>query len=225
MKYIVTFLITIIAIASKAESSLDFQIKTLSGWREAGKYRIQYPVLTQSSYASQHEKKINLLLRKQLKDDYHCLGDPPKMRDMFFFTSIQLTHVSHSLLSLKLYYDNYCGGPHPNKGVSYYIFDLKTPRLVDLEDEAVNKKKLIDFLYKTFLKQVPKNYLQACRPVLSAESKDYLYPMFLLEKGKIIVRQDYPFVTKACEFDIRVPCKKMTSFFKRNGFISQYCTC
>lgn len=223
MKYLITFLISILSMMVNAKPALEIKIKTQSGWDAQGQYRLQHPVLTRSSYGSQQRKKFNALLKKSLMDNYHCAIDPPKMKEMYFFTQIEIAYLSSALLSLKLFYNSYCGGPHPNKGFSYFIFDLKTPRLVKFEESVLNKYKFSDFLYKQFLKQQPKNYLRPCRTVLNRQSKDEIYPMFLLEKGKITVRQDYPFVTKACEFDITITCHQMRSFLNPTSLISRYC--
>ncbi len=168
-------------------------------------------------------KKINALLYKILIKDRLCDIDPPKKKQMWSNSHVEIDVISNHLLGFTVNMDSYCGGPYPDAASLFYMIDLKQGRVLDFTKSLNNQKAFKQYLAKTFHQQIPKNVSEDCLSLYSLDELQRSYYSYGLAKGSIKVRLDYPHVSRACEYEIKLACQDLVSFVKPKSPIARFC--
>lgn len=198
-------------------------IKTLNGNDLNGQYNLQYPEVL-DTLAPKLKRKINTLFKQLFIKDRMCGADKNKANQMKVDTTIKISYLTNALLSLKLNYDSYCGGPYPDSGTQFYIFNLKKAEQLKLSNEMKDKKAFESLVIKAFLAKRNNNQVKDCEHLYTVnELSQYMPPQFLLNDGFITARLDFPHVARACEYDVRLNCRELVGFLKKRSLMNVYC--
>ena len=134
-----------------------------------------------------------------------------KVENKFIFANKSVVSVSTSL-------DSYCvGSPYPNNDFFYTTYDIKTGDNLDV------KLLLASFdenVVNLFLKYRAKDSSE--NPELEADCADSYTTLRLLEtefsfaisEHSIILRPNYPHVSKACEIDSTIPLIELVEYIQ-----------
>lgn len=194
-------------------------IKTTSGQDDRGEFRLEYIVLN-----NQANQKINHKLFEDLVSDKQCLPDASQKNKMHYRSKIEIKTVNQALLSFVSSDDSYCGGPYPDAGLQFSTYDIKHVKKINLMDEIKDGDQFKKYLAKQFQNQPTASIPEDCKQVLNTEDLLNTDFQFFIDNQTIIIRQDYPHVTRACEFNVTFHCRDIEPFLKNESILSSYCS-
>lgn len=125
------------------------------------------------------------------------------------------------LLVLRETYSNYCGGAHPNGGISGYMsWDLTADRPFDVWKWIKGTDQPMHIVSKRLLRILASRYGRrnevgenSCANALDGETYFYMYP----STAGMVFSPSLPRVIQACAEDIEIPWPKMRPFLTPTG--------
>ena len=118
-------------------------------------------------------------------------------------------------------YSNYCGGAHPNAGISsYQIWDLVKDRPVEMQkwikgngnDTAINSERLLKLLAARYSRRNEKGN-SSCADALDGSKYYFMYPT----SAGMVFSPSLSHGRQACAEDIEIPWVKMQPFLTAFG--------
>ena len=135
-------------------------------------------------------------------------------------TTADTLHVNSSIMGVKVNTFAYTGGAHPMSNVSFYTFDRKTGRSLNLPDLVTDTTALLSVVEKAFREQ------QKIAPSANLEEAGYFLRdgHFFLpanvgvgQKGLIVYYNPYEIAAYAVgPVEIRVPYEKLNGILRQN---------
>ena len=146
----------------------------------------------------------------------HLGGDTPD-----FFLELSPQFWSAKLLVLQESYSNYCGGAHPNGGISdYRVWDLLEDRPVEIwkwikgasNTKGIRSTRLLKLLGARYGRGKEKGD-ESCADALEGQNFYRMYP----KAAGMVFSPSLPHVNRACEEDIEISWAEMRPFLTPAG--------
>lgn len=141
--------------------------------------------------------------------------------DADFFLELSPQFWNSKLLVLRESYSNYCGGAHPNGGVSSYrVWDLLEDRPVEMwkwikggsNTTRISSKRLFKLLAARYSRRNEKGN-GSCADALEGQEYYLTYP----KTTGMVFSPSLPHVIQACAEDIEIPWAEMRPFLTSAG--------
>jgi alpha-tubulin suppressor-like RCC1 family protein len=155
---------------------------------------------------------------------YGCafsLSGRPDMTNPDFYRELAPQFWSTQLLVLREAYSDFCGGAHPNGGISGYLtWDVAADRPVDVwtwikgadQPRHIVSKRLLDILMALYGRRNETGE-DSCAHALEGQAYFEMYP----STAGMIFSPRLPHVAQACAEDIEVPWPRMRAFLTPTG--------
>ncbi len=221
MQYILTVVCSLLIFSNLAWSQPQISIKKIRGNDERGQFNLEYIELGKT-LGTQRREAANRLLYQDMISDKLCSADPTNKHKMHSKSVVQLKYSSKHLLSFTSNVDIYCAGPYPDSAILYSTYDLNTAKRIELLKEGRNEKQLKKLIREQFIKQKP-SLSKDCNDLFTQKASSDLYVQFFIEQGQLIIRQEYPHVIRACEYDITISCCNLIKLLKKESPLANFC--
>lgn len=138
-----------------------------------------------------------------------------------FSRELDVQFANSKLLILRESYSNYCGGAHPNGGLSnYLIWDMDSDHPVDTwkwikgsdQHGRITSKKLLHLLAARYSRRNETGE-GGCADALQGHEYFHAYP----QTAGMVFSPSLPHVIRACEEDIKIPWAHMRHFLTSTG--------
>jgi hypothetical protein len=204
---------------------LTVTIETFKGHDQRGRYQLEYPQLHGDNVAKDTLAAINQRLKADLATDWRCEPDPRKQDAMFVHTKVQVTAVSPALLSVLVHYNGDCGGPHPDRGIRAFIYDIPKASLLSVPTESNAPKAFKTMIITHFVTHPPQKMIPDCQHLYTADElaeADFEYAL-LAHSQALSVRLSYAHVARACEYAITLDCPSFIRYIKETSPLQGFC--
>ncbi len=199
------------------------KIKKAEGKDDRGVYRVEYPELKRGAARAKVLKQLNLMLKNKLRDHVLCHKDETLKHKMSTHTKVNIRYLSRDFFSFSVDYNVYCGGPYPEAGRWYFIYNLKEGHPLYLEHQFRDVSQFKNIVINSFLHSVPSSAHKECLHLYTRDELEHKLFHYLLVGGKIIARQDYPHAVKECEYDVGLSCREIRPLLLSHSLLQRYC--
>jgi hypothetical protein len=199
--------------------------KQVKGKDARGEFNINYVLISPRAVRNDAIRRhVNAQMAASARSML-CEADRGNADKMSSNLATTVTHANADLLALRQGYDNYCMGAYPNHGTMSVLFDLRTGKQVEVENEAIDKNALKSLIVDKVLANKP-----AKDPSEGEEGCDSLYDREQLSQtgyevglkdAKLVVTQDYAHVAQACAYDTEISLSDVKSLLKPESILQR----
>jgi len=180
--------------------------RRIRGNDQRGKFDIAWLQLTQRFPNAAVRARVNRDLENEARSRICPAGAGQHLESEF---SMEATYLSPRLLGVSTFEFSFCGGAHPTHGTRGVLYDLRTGRRIEVENEMADLRAFRRFRDRR---------VRAVRPRDPGECADtydgdtgYIY---ILKNRNLSVTQDFPNVIMACAYETLVPHADLVPFLK-----------
>ncbi|HKU55388.1 MAG TPA: hypothetical protein VJP60_08475 [Rhizomicrobium sp.] len=195
---------------------------------------VHYPRLTRFPDA-QIQKRVNDLLATRDKEESvsHAwcetnLREAHQKKDKdFYFTSIEVTHISRRFLSFAITGEYYCGGAHPDHGPREPLtIDLSSGKAVDWDKEfrpgfLGENGRLATIYHKRYPALRGNDPKDDCIEDIRADPLSSFYINLVSKEGGLAVKPEQPFATIACMEPLALRADELAPYIRDANLMAE----
>lgn len=170
-----------------------------------GKYDVAWVRLTERFPDAAVRARVNRDLEREARSHICEPGDGRNLEAEF---SMEVSYRSARLLGVSTFEFVYCGGAYPNHGTRGLMYDLRTGRRIEVEQEMADSLAFVRFRNARVEASRPAD-AEDCPHV--GEYQSYIY---ILKPGNLSVTQDFPNMIKACAYETLIPHADLIRYLK-----------
>lgn len=170
-----------------------------------GKFDVAWVRLTERFPDAAVRARVNRDLEREARSHICRPGDGRHLEAEF---SMEVSYRSARLLGVSTFEFVYCGGAYPTHGTRGLMYDLRTGRRLEVEQEVADSAAFVRFRDARVETARPDDTEDCPHP---GEYHSYIY---ILKPGNLSVTQDFPNVIQACAYETLIPHADLIRYLK-----------
>jgi hypothetical protein len=170
-----------------------------------GKYDVAWVRLTERFPDAAVRARVNRDLEREARSHICRAGDGRHLEAEF---SMEVSYRSTRLLGVSTMEFVFCGGAYPTHGTRGLMYDLRTGRRLEVEQEVADSAAFARFRDAR---------VEAARPDDAEDcphAGEYWSYIYILKPGNLSVTQDFPNMIKACAHETLIPHADLIPYLK-----------
>jgi len=204
----------ILAAWTRAGAAQATTSRSIEGQDERGKYDIAWVRLADGAADPAVRRRVNAELEREARS-HLCDPEPDleRRRHLESWYEMEVTFRSPRLLGIRTRMDIWCGGASPSNGPGSLLYDLRTGRRIELEEEMADPRAFRRFVARRALAAAPRDAPE-CAELYTLEQLAATGYVYVLNARSLTASQSYPRVVMACGYDTEIPYADVIRFVK-----------
>jgi hypothetical protein len=211
---LLAFSLLILAVRARAGAAQATAGRSIEGRDERGQYRITWVQLAEGAAAPTVRRSVNADLEREARA-HVCdpEADPERRRYFEAWYEMEVTYRSPRLLGIRTLMDIWCGGASPSSGPGSLLYDLRTGRRIEVENEMADPRAFRRFVARRALAAAPRD-AEECAELYTLEGLAGTGYVYTLNARSLTASQSYARVVMACGYDTEIPYADLVRFLK-----------
>jgi len=203
---IALYLLSLVGAAADCAAQPMTRMLRTGGKDQRGKYDIMWLQLTGRFAYAAVRARVNADLEKEARS-HICPANAGEYLGSEF--SMKVTYLSPYLLGISTFEFSTCGGASPVHGTRALLYDLRTGRRIEVENEMADTRAFRRFVDARVFASQPGDAGECADAYKSGTG--YIY---ILNARTLSVTQDYPNVIMACGYTTEIPHADIIRFLE-----------
>lgn len=189
-------------------------VMRIRGKDERGRYEIGWVRLADGVGDPAARDRVNADLEREARS--HVCGpepDPERRKYLEAWYEMEVTYLSPRLLGVSTSMELWCGGGSPAGGPGALLYDLRTGRRIELEEEMADPGAFRRFVARRALAAAPED-AGDCADLYTLDELAATGYVYVLNEHGLTAMQSYPRVVMACGYDTKIPYADVVRFAK-----------
>jgi hypothetical protein len=213
-RFLLLLSISPLLLTARAGAAQATTVRSIEGNDQRGKYEISWVRLADGAADAAVRRRVNADLEREAKS--HACDpepDPERRRDLEAWYEMEVTYRSPRLLGIRTLMELWCGGASPSSGPGALLYDLRTGRRIELEEEMADPGAFRRFVARRALAAAPSEPAE-CVELYTLEQLAGTSYVYTLNARGLTASQSYPRVINACGYDTEIPYADVVRFVK-----------
>jgi len=204
----------LLAVHARAGAAQATTGRLIKGHDERGKYQVAWVRLTDGTAAPAVRRAVNADLEREARD--HICDpepDPARRRYLDAWYEMEVAYRSPRLLGIRTFMELWCGGGSPSGGTGFLLYDLRTGKRIEVENEMSDPRGFRRFVARRALAAALSDPGE-CADLYTLDELARTGYVYILNPRSLTAFQDYPRVVMACGYDTEIPYADILRFLK-----------
>jgi hypothetical protein len=203
----------LLAAWARAGAAQATTVRSIKGQDERGKYQIAWVRLAEGAAAPAVRRSVNADLEREARD-HACDPEPNPERRRYLqaWYEMEVTYRSPRLLAIRTSMELWCG-PSPVSGPRLLLYDLRTGKRIEVEQEMADPRAFRRFVARRALAAAPRG-ADHCAELYTLQELTRTSYVYILNARSLTASQEYPRVMMSCGYDTEIPYADIMRFVK-----------
>lgn len=195
------------------------EVKQLKGTDDRGLFNLHYVQLTAKVANESVRTKVNKLMEEMAMSSI-CEADAERRDSMESNFFVKVSYGSLDVLAIEANQYYFCGGAHPDGGITSYLYDLRSGEEAPVESQIADAEGFRAAVVSAVLANVPRD-ADECGEFYTRE--EFLSQSFnyTVAEGKLVASPQFPHAIAACIFETDVPYSAIGVFVKADSVLDR----